>query len=82
MLKGVKSVAFNQMERGEFDDQTRCLDRPEFARPPGVPGRVLVAGRPRASDPEEYEVLRLALAREWPALAGVSSVEMVWDAAH
>jgi hypothetical protein len=82
LLKGIKTVAFSEMERHEFDDQARCLDRPEFARPPGVPGRVLVAGRPRASDPEDYEALYLALAREWPALTGVSGVEVVWDAAH
>jgi pimeloyl-ACP methyl ester carboxylesterase len=82
LLKGIKTVAFSEMERREFDDQARCLDRPEFARPPGVPGRVLVAGRPRASDPEDYEALHLSLAREWPGLTGVSGVEMVWDAAH
>lgn len=82
LLKGIKTVAFSEMERREFDDQATCLDRPEFARPPGVPGRVLVAGRPRASDPEDYEALHLALAREWPALTGVTGVEVVWDAAH
>jgi pimeloyl-ACP methyl ester carboxylesterase len=82
MLKGVKSVAFSDMERREFDDQTHCLDRPEFARPPGMPGRVLIAGRPRASDPQDYEALRLSLAREWPALAGVANIEIVWDSAH
>lgn len=82
MLKGYKWVAFSNTERREFDDQTRCLDRPPFAHPLRMPGRVLVAGRPRTSDPEDYETLRLALAREWPALAGVAGAEMVWDSAH
>lgn len=82
MLKGVKSVAFSDVERREFDDQTRCLDRPEFAHPLRMPGRVLVAGQPRSSDSEDFSALHLALAREWPALTGVAGVEMVWDSAH
>lgn len=82
LFKGIKAVAFGDMQRREFDDQIRCLDRPEFARPLAMPGRVLIAGRPRASDPEGYEALHLSLAREWPALTGVAGVEMVWDAAH
>jgi len=47
-----------------------------------MPGRVLVAGRPRSADPEEYEALHLALGHEWAALAGVPRVEMVWDSSH
>jgi pimeloyl-ACP methyl ester carboxylesterase len=82
MLNGIKSVAFSNTERREFDDQKACLDRPEFTRAPGMRGQVLVAGHLRVSDPPEYEALHLALAREWPALAGVAGVEMVWDSAH
>ena len=82
LLKGIKSVAFGAAQAAEFDDQTTCLDRPEFKHPPGMPGRVLVAGRPRSADPEEYEALHLALGHEWAALAGVPRVEMVWDSSH
>lgn len=82
LLKGIKSVAFGAAQAAEFDDQTSCLDRPEFKHPPGMPGGVLVAGRPRSADPEEYEALHLALGREWAALAGVPRVEMVWDSSH
>ncbi|MEY2633813.1 MAG: hypothetical protein RIR00_2467 [Pseudomonadota bacterium] len=82
LLKTLKTVAFSSAERREFDAQGSCLDRPEFARPPGVPGRVLIAGQLRAADPEEYQALRLNLAREWPRLAGIPAVEMIWDSAH
>jgi pimeloyl-ACP methyl ester carboxylesterase len=83
MLKGLKKVAFSAMQRREFDDQTVCLNRAEFAQaPPQKPGRILIAGRSRPSDPEGYEAFHLSLAQEWPALIGIHKVDMVWDSAH
>lgn len=81
-LKGIRAVVFGAAQRREFDDQARCLDRTAFAHPPGVPGHVLIAGRPQAGSPDGFEALRFSLAREWPALAGTADVEMVWDSAH
>lgn len=81
-LRAIRTVAFGAAQRREFDDQARCLDHPGFARPPGVPGRVLIAGRPQAGAPDEFDTLRFSLAREWPTLTGVAKVEMVWDSAH
>jgi pimeloyl-ACP methyl ester carboxylesterase len=82
MLKGMNKVAFSSMQAREFDDQTVCLDRPEFAQVPQKPGIILIAGRSRSSDPEDYETFHLSLAQEWPALMGIHKVDMAWDSAH
>lgn len=83
LVKGMKTFVFSATQRREFEDQTRCLDRPEFTNPaPQKPGIILIAGRSRSNDPAGYGAMHLALARDWPALMDGAKLEIVWDSAH
>lgn len=82
LIKALKLVAWSDVQRREFDEQTGCLDALDMTRPLGQPGKVLISGRPQAEANEKYEKKRQALGQEWRQFAGVRQVDIVWGSSH
>lgn len=82
LIKTLKLVAWSDVQRREFDEQTGCLDTLDVAHPLVQPGKVLISGRPQVQANEKYERKRQALGQEWRQFAGVRQVDIVWGSSH
>ncbi len=85
IVAGVVKVArlrFSPIMRKEFDDQAACLDQVDWARPTGVPARLLVRGSFSGLDSGAFERVARRSEGDWARLLSIESAERVPGSGH
>lgn len=82
VLRSLRTVAFSDTEKREFDDQAACLAEFRSHAEPRIPARLLVRGKAEVGESAEFRALSRELADHWPDLLPGMSISTVDGAGH
>ena len=82
MLRGLRSVAFSDTEKREFDAQAACLSALPSRDMPPIPAKMLVRGKAELGESPEFQALSRELAARWPELLPGMTLSQVEGAGH
>lgn len=81
-LRAMRTLAFSETARAEFDAQATCLDRLDERTALHRPTRILVSDRPGPLENANYRTMLSRLRLDWLRRIDSPGLQMVWDSGH
>lgn len=82
MVQGLRTIAFSETERREFDAQSECIADLKMKHTPPVPARLLLRTRSESIETPAFQDMSRQLAARWPELLPGMTIARVEDAGH
>ena len=82
LITGLRNVAFSQVMRQEFDDQTGCLNSLNSEKPNDLPSILLFSGQFQIIEKGSYETMVKKLRKEWRYLLVNSRQSEIANSSH
>lgn len=81
-LRAMRTLAFSDTARAEFDAQAACLDSLDERAPLPRPTRVLVSDRPGPLENDSFRSMLRRLRQDWLQRLDAPGLQVVWDSGH
>lgn len=81
-LRAMRTLAFSDTARAEFDAQAACLDSLDERAPLHRPTRILVSDRPGPLENASFRSMLGRLRLDWLRRLDAPGLQVVWDSGH